>query len=479
MEVGLVLAVVTVIGLAVGTFGEAEPFEVHIALALLAAAVGTAASAFGHTAGRMLGNRRAAWLIPALALYSVDVVPDTALVDGYGEELSRPSLGLLVDCLVIAVLLVIAIRPPGRLGAGTAWTLAVVGGLTGLAIEETGRRIPSAASELSSPAALNMAVLLSWCLISTAVVVAGYRAASPALWRVGLGFGVVAAAHVFRVVDVQADGSVAFSVLRLFGVVVVMLGMAQLLRRTINIVLAERFAPEEELRIAGLDAERTVIAERERQHELLNGLAGLAGLAHLLGAGRDDEQARRARSAAVAELRRLTELVDRQHRPETPCLYSADEILNNLVVLWRAKGIDVEATVPYGLMAVGQPSVLSQAVTNLLANCARHAPGSPVRIVASVLAENVVIEVRDEGPGPSGGEESRSDTAGDGIGLQVSRRLLREEGGDLRVHRPDPRRPGFTVSIQLVAGPPQPSPLILEKGVVPAPRTPLDAWVLE
>jgi two-component system OmpR family sensor kinase len=477
VEAGLVLAVVAVVLLVTDRIDADEPFEVHIALALLAAATGTVASGFGHTAGRMLGNRRAIWLIPALALYSVDVVPDTALVRGYGQELSRPSLGLLVDCLVIALLLVIAIRPPGRLGAGTAWSVAVGGALVGLAIEETGRRVPSVAEDLTSPAALNMAVLLVWCVISTAVFVAGVQSLSPPLWRIGLGFGVVAAAHVVRVIDSQSEGmTVAFSLLRLLGVVVVMLGMAQLLRRTLDTVITERFAREEEVRLSGVAAERIVEVEREREHELRNGLAGLTGLAHLLGADPEDEQGRRARSAAVTELRRLTDLLDRRHRPDPACLYSADEVLQNLAVLWRAQGLDVEVTAPHGLTAVGRPSDLSQVLTSLLVNCARHAPGSPVRIVGTAMNGTIVIEVRDEGPALPTGGRPLSDTAGEGIGLQLCQRLLAQSGGDLKVHRPDPRRPGFTVSVLLAAAP---STAVRLVPPVPSPRLAFDVRMAE
>ena len=42
------------------------------------------------------------------------------------------------------------------------------------------------------------------------------------------------------------------------------------------------------------------------------------------------------------------------------------------------------------------------------------------------------------------------------MGLEISRRLLRDEGGELYVHPDDPRWPGWTVSIFLVAAREQP-----------------------
>jgi hypothetical protein len=166
--------------------------DLHVVLALLAAAVGTAAVGFGHTAGRMAGNRRAAWLIPALALYSMDVVPDTAFPVVHAAGLAAPSLGLLVDCATIAVLLVAALRPPGRAGAGWPWAIAVAGALVGFSLDGVGGPEAGLGPDVSAPLGANLAVLLGWCVVSSAVVVTGFWTASPPLWRVGLGFGVVA-----------------------------------------------------------------------------------------------------------------------------------------------------------------------------------------------------------------------------------------------------------------------------------------------
>jgi two-component system OmpR family sensor kinase len=424
--------------------------DLHIVLALLAAAVGTAAAGFGHTAGRMAGNRRAAWLIPALALYSMDVVPNTAFPVTHAEEAVAPNLGMLVYCATIAVLLVAALRPPGRAGVGWPWAIAVVGALVGLGFEVAGGREPGPGLEVSAPVAANLSVLLGWCVVSSAVVVAGYRTASPPLWRVGMGFGVVASAHMYRTVAGPFTApSVLFGALRLFGVFVVMLGMAQLLRRALNTLLTERFAQQEELRLASSHAEQAVRASLEREHELRNGLLGLAGITRLLAGGADDERTRRARTAAVTELQRLTELLDFRPNAAAAVLYCASEIVEEFAALWRMKGMDLEASVPTGLMAVGRPSALAQVLTNLLVNCARHAPGAPVRIVTCVRGDRVAVQVRNEGTGLTG--DGQASTAGDGVGLEISRRLLRDEGGELQVYPADPRWPGWTVLIVLVA----------------------------
>jgi two-component system OmpR family sensor kinase len=424
--------------------------DLHVVLAFLAAVVGTAAVGFGHTAGRMAGNRRAVWLIPALALYSMDVVPDTAFPVAGTTDAAAPSMGMLVDCITIAVLLVAALRPPGRAGAGWPWAIAVVGALVGLGLEDIGGPEPMPGLDASVPVAVNLAVLLGWCVVSSAVVFAGQRTASPPLWRVGLGFGVIASAHVYRTLAGSVAGpSTLFGALRLFGVFVVMLGMAQMLRRALNTVLTERFAQQEELRLASIHAEQTVRTSVEREHELRNGLAGLAGITRLLAGGGEDERTQRARSAAVTELQRLTELLDRRPAAAPIGLYCASEIVEEFAALWRMRGMDLEASVAAGLMAVGRSSTLAQVLTNLLVNCTRHASGAPVRIVTCEHGGGIVVHVRNEGTGvPVDGQSS---TTGDGVGLEISRRLLRDEDGELYVHPGDPRWPGWTVSILLNA----------------------------
>jgi two-component system OmpR family sensor kinase len=330
------------------------------------------------------------------------------------------------------------------------WAIAVVGALVGLGFEGIGGPRPGPGLEVSAPVAVNLAVLLGWCVVSSAVVITGYRTASPPLWRVGLGFGVVASAHLYRTLAGPfVAPSALFGALRLFGVFVVMLGMAQLLRRALNTVLTERFDQQEELRLASIHAEHAVRASVEREHELRNGLSGLSGVTRLLMGGADDERTRRARTAAVTELQRLTDLLDSRPNAARAGLYCASEIVEELAALWRMKGMDLEASVPAGLMAVGRPSALAQVLTNLLVNCARHAPGAPVRIVTCERGDRIVVQVRNEGAGLPGG--GRTSTAGDGVGLEICRRLLRDEGGELQVLPGDPRWPGWTVSIFLVA----------------------------
>jgi len=91
----------------------------------------------------------------------------------------------------------------------------------------------------------------------------------------------------------------------------------------------------------------------------------------------------------------------------------------------------VSLSVAPDLRLRGDPAVLAQIVTNLLVNCARHAPGAHVDVTARSGNGVVSVEVRDTGPGlpPEGGRVG--DTPGSGLGLPISRRLAATQGGRL------------------------------------------------
>jgi two-component system OmpR family sensor kinase len=304
---------------------------------------------------------------------------------------------------------------------------------------------------LSWPVSLDLGVLLGWCTLSSAVVIVGYRTASAPLWRVGLGFAVIAAAHVLRKLKIAThlDPNMLFSTMRLFGVVVVTLGMAQLLRRSLHVLLTERFAQQEELRVTSIRAQEVAQAAVEREHELRNGLSGLAGVTRLLSGGADDNHSQRARSAAITELHRLSDLLNQRRQPGTNELYSASDVVEELVALWQLTGMKIDVAMTDDLMVVGRAATLAQVLTNLLSNCGRHAPGAAVHIVGFTAGARTVIQVRDDGPDHPEAPGSRRSTAGEGVGMDICRRLLSEEAGVLLVEPSDPCRPGFSVSVEL------------------------------
>lgn len=447
VEAALVGASAVAVDVTVDAWRGAESVipDAAAVLGVLAAGMGCVAAGFGFTAGRVAGNRRAAWLVPALALYSLLVIPATVLPAATSLDRTLVDPVVLIGLAGVAVLVLAAVHPPGRVGNGGPWRCALLFTLLAVIAAEMHVVDPAALTVVRVPVAAGIVVLLGWTAVSFAVVVAGYRAASPPLWRIGLGFGVIASAHVDRIFEAGRPGAteVGFAALRLLGVLVVLLGTAQLLRHSLARVLADSFTGQEEERLAAAREQRWESRDAVRVHELRNGLAGLSGLArHLDTLGDDGEESRRTRAAVVAELDRLTGLLGRgTDRPEEPRLYCASEVVEELVALWRAGGTPITPSVQPWLMVSGNRAVLAQVLTNLLHNCARHAPGARVEVIVREERATAVIDVHDDGPG------AEASTAGEGIGLRVSRELVRAEGGELVVHAADPHWPGYRVSI--------------------------------
>jgi two-component system OmpR family sensor kinase len=133
----------------------------------------------------------------------------------------------------------------------------------------------------------------------------------------------------------------------------------------------------------------------------------------------------------LAELGRLHALLDGGLPEALPDVeYAVEPVLAGLVALRRHTAVTL--SVAPDLHLRGDPAVLAQIVTNLLVNCARHAPGADVAVTARSGNGVVSIEVRDAGPGlPPEGERTTSDAPGSGLGLPISRRLAATQRGRL------------------------------------------------
>ncbi|MDN5852263.1 MAG: HAMP domain-containing histidine kinase [Actinomycetia bacterium] len=455
-ETTIVLGGAAVVGVLVALAARAQLVErdqASVVLALLAACAGSAAVGFGHTAGRIAGNRRADWLIPALALYCVVVVPGTAMLPAATGDAPVPNAGLLVAYVMIMLLIVAGVLPPRRWGSKIGWVVACATAVVAAGLH----RVDVGPAHVPTAHQVGAGLLVAWFVVSIAVVVSGYRAGSAPLWRMGLGFGIIAPAHLYLLVlrdQALTEPSLVFATLRLLGVLVVLFGARQLLRRNLNDVLSERFDHQEDIRLATLRLEQAARTTAERDHELRNCLSGLSGIATMLGTEEGDGARELARSAVRSEFVRMSELLDGRSEAVAPGLYDAGRVVLDLAALWQLTGMRVTSTAPEGLIVTGRPATLAQALTNVLANCARHAPGTDVTIAARRRGVAVTVQVRDNGPHPSSvGPGGRTARPGARVGLAISRRLVEADGGELTVLPANGDRPGFTVVITLRALP--------------------------
>jgi two-component system, OmpR family, sensor kinase len=244
----------------------------------------------------------------------------------------------------------------------------------------------------------------------------------------------------------------------------VLVGFAQLVQRAMTTLRSAYWQQQEELTVAALHMERASELAAERSHELRNGLAGLAGITHLLSTEADGEDHERLKHAVLAELGRLHRILDgaeADRLPQaTPDGYAVQPVLADLVALRRSRDGRLDVDVEDGLRARGDAAVLAQVVANLLANCDRHAPGAPVTVRAYPSAGQVVVEVRDEGPGlPAefghhslhGGLHDPA-AGGAGLGLHLSARLIERAGGELDLRAGEPV--GCVATVRLPAARP-------------------------
>jgi len=183
-------------------------------------------------------------------------------------------------------------------------------------------------------------------------------------------------------------------------------------------------------------------ARREEMvHDARNALAGLrAALVTLekYDGVLDAPTSVRLRTAALGEISHLEHLIVRGDSAEMVD-FDLAEIVTDVVEAQRATGLRADVHVD-PLQVHGRPGDLATSLRNLLVNARLHGGGG-VTVRTVMVADRVEIHVADRGPGLSDsqvatlfqrgarGPESR----GSGLGLHVSRTLMRQQGGDLEL----------------------------------------------
>jgi signal transduction histidine kinase len=114
------------------------------------------------------------------------------------------------------------------------------------------------------------------------------------------------------------------------------------------------------------------------------------------------------------------------------------------------KGVHLEVFVPEDLpMITGAPNRLEQVFTNLLGNAVKFTPeGGAVTLRVSEEDKDIMVEVMDTGVGIDPDDLPkiftdfyrgiRVDSAGAGLGLPVSKRIIEAHGGEIRAESPCP-----------------------------------------
>jgi len=431
--------------------------ELAIVLALASMAAGGMSAVLGAAVGRLTGDRRGTWMALGLALYSVAGVPATTL----GATLEQGDAALvnvrMFAGLAMAATLLVSVWPNSiyhrwrcrsvfAVGLGCALVLALVGSL-----------FPVQSLAISGHEWMRLTVVITGTAVGLAVAATGWINNCRYRSWIGLGFTVIALAHLdqAQMGPSSIPLGLTSSVVRLFGLLLVALGLSQLALHALVTLDQRQSAQQEEL----LRAKQGLRKAAEQDHELRNGLAGLTGAAGLLVSNRNDM----LHAAMASELSRLNALLRpaEDDSEAQPGEYSAVSVLQEQVVLRRSAGMDIRLDTDVRLDAQGSASALSQVVANVLTNCAVHAPGSPVRVQATLHAELILIRVSDFGPGVPTGSEATvfepgvrgTSSPGHGLGLHICQRLLQADGGTIHISASRPDGPGCTVRLEIPAVP--------------------------
>ncbi len=120
-------------------------------------------------------------------------------------------------------------------------------------------------------------------------------------------------------------------------------------------------------------------------------------------------------------------------------------LAEELAAQYRRRGHEVTAAISGVLPRLSlRPKAIRRAIVNLVDNALRHAgPATPVELGLAVRGGELIVEVRDRGPGipPEEAERlklpftrreaARTDTGGTGLGLAIVDRIARGHGGRL------------------------------------------------
>lgn len=434
-EALLVLCATTVAALILHgvTAAGVQPLRGQAAALLAAATAGAAAvvALLCALGSRMRADEPMRMAGYAWGFYGLVVMPLGVL----GATAALPGSAVSSAAVFLALL---ALSFAGTRPRWLSGPRAIAGGLAVTALVTALAAVlpPPVAGVLASNAG-DAVLLAGWVVLACCFVARGLRTGTPVWWRMGFGLALIAAAHTLLLAGGTA---IQFAVLRFIGFLVLLAALCLHARTLVR----ERRASEDAA------AERAAAEEHDRSqrsHEVRNTLTTLSAVTTLMAPRAEAEAAAGGSIPAMidAEFARLRGLLENTTRGGDTDTAAVGSVLNRLVTLRRAAGARITLDCPPGLFAELPTAGLAQVVTNLLANCARHAAGAEVHVGARPDGRDCVVEVTDAGPG-LGADVGATATAGDGLGLALSAQLAEAARGSLQL-RAATRFPSGTTAV--------------------------------
>lgn len=431
--------------------------DAHLVLAPVLAACTVAAAILAAAAHWLSADRRAAWISAACTLYGVVGVSADA-VTGDAHPAGVICGAVRFSCHVCGVaLLTVAVRPPVRRRAVNPLSLSVLGLVAVSAAALAASIAPGVVGPVVGSTIVRAAVATGVVMVGLAFIATGQVEGHRGISRIGLAMATLACARTYHLVSDRPEVHTVCAGLELGAAVLALSSLKDLARSALRTLTDSEIEHQERLGRARLGL--SLAADRDL--ELRSRLADLAATTQSLGRAAAEE-AEELRRTINAELARLEAMMADVGVPPDPRPFAVGPVLRDLVTLRRCAGMQIGYEGDDSLRAVGCPGVLARVVTNILANCARHAPGSPVRVRVYPHGDRIRLLVSDSGPGvPHGcemavfgrGTRSRT-TGGQGLGLHICRELLAAEGGDIKILPAVPPRSGCNVVVDLPAAVP-------------------------
>lgn len=310
-------------------------------------------------------------------------------------------------------------------------------------------------------------VVLAWTALAAVFYIRGQRRDRPLLSWLGLVATGFALAETIRLIAAEGTAlwSLGAQLLQLTALVIGLIGLTIELLRAFGHLADDLLASQVTTATTQARLEAGRMQTEERAHDARNALVAIEAAIQVLERHRDqlDEETAGALAQSLSkEIARMQALVSAEAVSDDLAPFDVDETLAPVVTGARSLGAAVLVDVEDGLQAYGRWADTVQVVQNLVENARRYAPGSPVVVRARREGDRVLVRVEDRGPGvPTDQREaifergvrgtSSKGQPGSGLGLYVSARLMREQGGDLTVE--DRPGGGAVFVVTLPAGP--------------------------
>jgi signal transduction histidine kinase len=233
----------------------------------------------------------------------------------------------------------------------------------------------------------------------------------------------------------------------------------------VHVALAERDRSESEMRQFIADA----------GHELRTPLTVIMGYLDVLEDGAADAPAVRARVFATLreESRRMRTLIEkliylaRLDRGESTVreLVDVSAVVEHVV----ATMAPLDGSVPVAVATIPDARVvadgtdISEAVRNLVDNALKYAPGAAVNVSTALQGDEVVVIVRDDGPGMSSQDQAHAfdrfyrghtngEVEGTGLGLSIVKRAVQRSEGTIVLESREHEGSRFTIRLPRAHG---------------------------